>query len=89
MSAEPVEPSGLPDRYVVVPAHGQRERLQKLVEERDNHAGDLARLTAFIVSDRFQKATERERELMLRQQTLLTQLVEVLSERAIITEKPW
>ena len=89
MSEEPVAPTGLPDRYVVVPSSCPRERLQKLVEERDNHTGDLARLTTFIVSDRFQKVSERERELMLRQQTLLTQLVETLSERIIITEKLW
>ena len=87
--SEPVAPTGLPDRYVTVPSNCSRERLQKLCEERDNHEGDLARLTAFIISDRFQKVTERERELMLRQQTLLTQLVDILSERAVITEKPW
>ena len=79
--SEPVAPTGLPDRYVTVPSNCSRER--------HNHEGDLARLTAFIISDRFQKVTERERELMLRQQGLLTQLVEILSERAVITEKPW
>ena len=52
-----------------------------MVAERDQLAARVASLRAFIASDKFREVDRAERARLIRQETIMTEYVSVLSDR--------